>query len=308
MSEDHEHPKRANLMISSDILRRFQAVGENHNVKSMPNQPLSLPDFPPAGPWDAYVSIVIWIPLLLRILFLVMPFRNAIRKLAPHAGWALKQVRELPVRGFGLLAANEILAILFPPTIVLLVRLLFDPIGWQEWGEVSNLGGTILLLLLFSWIFFDIFRIGKIRRMLKAVEKHDVTKLRKVADTGLSVRSWLRKFADKDDSKPVSDNATIAKQTGSRALKTSMLIWGSKAIKARKLTPAGLLSSVAVGAAIEVARSGAGKLSDMVDNKMQEEFDKAAEINSKTLLILFIRDLFMGIAPIIALGLLPIIL
>ena len=42
--------------------------------------------------------------------------------------------------------------------------------------------------------------------------------------------------------------------------------------------------------------------------KMQEEFDKAAEINSKTLLILFIRDLFMGIAPIIALGLLPIIL
>ena len=75
-----------------------------------------------------------------------------------------------------------------------------------------------------------------------------------------------------------------------------------------KLTPAGLLSSVAVGAAIEVARSGAGKLSDMVDNKMQEEFDKAAEINSKTLLILFIRDLFMGIAPIIALGLLPIIL
>ena len=34
---------------------------------------------------------------------------------------------ELPVRGFGLLAANEILAILFPPTIVLLVRLLFDP-------------------------------------------------------------------------------------------------------------------------------------------------------------------------------------
>ena len=34
------------------------------------------------------------------------------------------------------------------------------------------------------WVFFDIFRIGKIRRMLKSVEKHDVNKLRKVADTG----------------------------------------------------------------------------------------------------------------------------
>ena len=251
--------------------------------------------------------MVIWIPLILRIIFLIVPFRNAIRKLAPHAGWAIKQVRELPVRGFGLLAANEILAILFPPLIVLLVRLLFDPIGWQNWGDVPNLGGAILLLLLFFWIFFDIFRIGKIRRMLKAVEKHDVNKLRKVADTGLSVRSWLQRFANKNDNTPPSDDTALVKETGGRALKTGMLIWGSKIIKARKLTPAGLLSSVAVGAAIEVARSGAGKISDMVDNKMQEEFDKVAEINTRTLLILFTRDLFMGVAPLIVLGLMPVI-
>ena len=276
-------------------------------MSTMSSQPLSIPDFPPAGPWDAYVSMVIWIPLILRIILLIVPFRNAIRKLAPHAGWAIKQVRELPVRGFGLLAANEILAILFPPLIVLLVRLLFDPIGWQNWGDVPNLGGAILLLLLFFWIFFDIFRIGKIRRMLKAVEKHDVNKLRKVADTGLSVRSWLQRFANKNDNTPPSDDTALVKETGGRALKTGMLIWGSKIIKARKFTPAGLLSSVAVGAAIEVARSGAGKISDMVDNKMQEEFDKVAEINTRTLLILFTRDLFMGVAPLIVLGLMPVI-
>ena len=270
-------------------------------------QPIALPNFPPEGPWDAYVSIIIWIPLILRILFLLIPFRNAIRKLAPHAGWALKQVRALPVRGFGLLAANELLAILFPPLAVLMVRMLFDPIGWQEWNEVSNLGGTVLLLLLFFWVFFDIFRIGRIRRMLKAVEKHDVNKLRKVADTGISVRSWLRRFSKNEKTEPENNNTTIVKETGSRALKTSLLIWGSKAIKARKLTPAGLLSSVAVGAAIEVARTGAGKISDMVDDKMQEEFDKIAEIKSRTLLILFIRDLFMSITPLIALALLPVI-
>jgi hypothetical protein len=204
----------------------------------------------------------------------------------------LKQVRDLPVRGFGLLAANEFLAILFPPLAVLLVRMLFDPIGWQEWNEVSNLGGTVLLLLLFFWIFFDIFRIGKIRRMLKAVEKHDVNKLRKVADTGLSVRSWLKKFSKKQNVEVENDNTALVKETGT---------------KARKLTPAGLLSSVAVGAAIEVARTGAGKISDMVDDKMQEEFDKIAEVKSRTLLILFIRDLFMGIVPLMALALLPII-
>ena len=38
--------------------------------------------------------------------------------------------------------------------------------------------------------------------MLKAVEKHDVNKLRKVADTGLSVRSWLQRFANKNDNTP----------------------------------------------------------------------------------------------------------
>ena len=97
-------------------------------------QPISFPNFPPEGPWDAYVSFVIWIPLILRIILLLNPFRTAIAKLAPHAGWAFQQIRQLPVKGFGLLAANEILAMLFPPIIVLLVRLLFDPIGWQEWS------------------------------------------------------------------------------------------------------------------------------------------------------------------------------
>ena len=66
-------------------------------------------------------------------------------------------------------------------------------------------------------------------------------------------------------------------------------------ITARKLTPAGLLSSVAVGAAIEVARGGAEKISDMVDKKMQDEFDKVAEVNTRGLLLLFLRDLIMAL-------------
>ena len=65
---------------------------------------------------------------------------------------------------------------------------------------------------------------------------------------------------------------------------------------------------MAYGAAVEVARSGAEKASDMVDKKMQEEFDKLANINSKTLLLLFSRDLAMGIIPIFVLWFLPKIL
>ena len=62
---------------------------------------------------------------------------------------------------------------------------------------------------------------------------------------------------------------------------------------------------MAVGAAIEAARAGAGKVSDIIDEKMQEEFDKVAQTSSKSLVILFLRDLAMGILPLLALGILP---
>ena len=71
-------------------------------------QPIGLPEFPPEGPWAAYVLVVIWLPLLLRILLLLFPFRRALVRLAPHTKWALKQLRDLPIKGIGLLALNDI--------------------------------------------------------------------------------------------------------------------------------------------------------------------------------------------------------
>ena len=40
---------------------------------------------------------------------------------------------------------------------------------------------------------------------------------------------------------------------------------------------------------------------------MQEEFDKIAQVNSKTLLNLLIRDIAMGVLPLIALAILPLV-
>tara|TARA_B100001113_G_scaffold317688_1_gene285265 strand:+ start:70 stop:531 length:462 start_codon:yes stop_codon:yes gene_type:complete len=148
-------------------------------------------------------------------------------------------------------------------------------------------------------------RIARVRRMLVAVEKHDVNKLRKVAETGLTVRSWLRRFGRKKDGERTNENQSIVKGTGGKIAKSSLKIWGARALLARRLTPAGLLSSLAYGAAVEVARAGAEKASDLVDKKMQEEFDRIANVNSKTLILLFIRDLLMGIIPILVLWLLP---
>jgi hypothetical protein len=43
----------------------------------------------------------------------------------------------------------------------------------------------------------------------------------------------------------------------------------------------------------------------MIDEKMQGEFDKIAEANTNTLMLLFLRDFMMGIAPLFALWLIP---
>jgi hypothetical protein len=73
-------------------------------------QPLQLPELPPEGPWAAYVLVVIWLPLVLRIILLLFPFRRALVRLAPHTTWAIKQLRDLPIKGIGILALNEIIA------------------------------------------------------------------------------------------------------------------------------------------------------------------------------------------------------
>ena len=75
-------------------------------------EPIQLPELPPSGPWASYVLVVVWLPLLMRLLFLLFPFRRAILRLAPHTGWALKALRELPIKGIGLLVVNEILSLI----------------------------------------------------------------------------------------------------------------------------------------------------------------------------------------------------
>ena len=111
-------------------------------------------------------------------------------RLAPHTTWAIKQLRDLPIKGIGILAVNEIIAFSIPPLIVLGLRGFLDPIGWQTWSDAPNSGIALLTLAFFVWIFFDFLRIARVRRMMKALEKHDIEKIKKIADAGLKTRKW----------------------------------------------------------------------------------------------------------------------
>ena len=174
--------------------------------------PISIPEFPPEGPWAAYVLIVIWIPMILRICFLIRPFIKVTRQLSPHRKWIVKQFFELPIKGIGVLASTEIIA---PPLFVLSIRAFINPVGWQTWSEVSLLGGTILLGALFIWIAFDAMRINQVRAMLVTINRQDVDRLKKYADIGLGARRMLRKFSGRDDAAPttvVTEEVTVTKR------------------------------------------------------------------------------------------------
>jgi len=181
----------------------------------------------------------------------------------------------------------------------------FDPIGWDTWGEAGFIGFLILAGFFSLWIVFDAFRIFRVRRMLISVVRYDVAKLKKIANVGVKTRRFFRRFSKKETSQ---GDETTALDAASRVGKRSAKFWGLQVLKMRRLTPAGLLSSVAVGAAIEAARAGAGKVSDIIDEKMQEEFDKIAKTNTKSLLVLFFRDLMMAASPLLLFALLPMIM
>ena len=163
--------------------------------------------------------------------------------------------------------------------------------------------GALLMLALFFWVVADLFRVARVRRMLTAVLRQDVNKLRKVADAGLRARKWLRKISGREKDKPVTKQEI--NDASKEAAKNSLKVWAGRALLARKFSPAGLVSSVALGAAVEVGKIGAGKFSDVVDKKLQKEFEERTNTQSKTLVLLFIRDMMMGVFPLVMLAFVP---
>ncbi|MBS72944.1 MAG: hypothetical protein CMA91_01645 [Euryarchaeota archaeon] len=264
-------------------------------------QPFGIAEIPPNDIWDLYIWLL-FIPGILRLMLLAGPFVRVSKQLSPHGGWIWKRLKELPVKGYTLLAVNEILAFSLPILLAIGVRLLVDPLGWNSWEETNWLGFFLLLILGFLWVFVDTIRIIKVRTMLKTIEKQNIERLRKIADKGFKLREILRKFARKDSKE--QEEEPVVKSVA----KTSLFTWGAMALKARKLTPAGLLGSVATGAAVELSRRGAGVVSDKIDEKMQKEFEKISVSNSKTVMQSFARDLVMALAPLIALWLIPTLL
>ena len=91
------------------------------------------------------------------------------------------------------------------------------------------------------WLLFDMFRLFRVRRMLLAIEKQNIDKLRKYADAGIGIRKWLKKFSRKEETD--SDKAKRAGTSVGKKVGKLMLL--------RRFTPAGLATVVATGDVLE---------------------------------------------------------
>jgi len=129
-----------------------------------------IPVWPPSSPGEAYLFLV-WLPLLLRLIFVGPGLIRLCMKYAITFRWFWKRIKRLKIDGLGVIFFNELLAIMLPISLALYARTIFPEMGWESWANTPT-GATLLLCIGgAAWIMVDFKRVLKIRRMVKKARK-----------------------------------------------------------------------------------------------------------------------------------------
>ena len=269
---------------------------------------------PPAGPWELYATYLIFIPFILRVIILGRPVYRAVHHLAPHAGWAVKKVRQIEVKGFHYIILNEIFALVFPVALVIMVRLEFKSgVGWSNWSEVSTAGGLLLILALLLWITFDAIRLMPARRLFLLAGERDMKKVKLAIDSIFAARGALAWFSgSKSLAATASSDGQEDDEVLENALEGSDLDDESEIAetpsRSFKSTAKALLGQAA-GKVLEVAKAGVQSMADkgknLIDNQIKKQVNTLIEDMSKRKVPNLLRDIGMAVGPIIALWGIP---
>ncbi len=270
---------------------------------------------PPTGPWELYATYLIFIPLLLRFFILGRPVYRAVHHLAPHAGWAVKKVKQIEVKGFHYIIVNEIFALVFPIALVIMVRLMAGPVGWSEWSDVSLVGSILLILALIIWITFDAIRLMPARRLFLLAGERDMKKVKLTIETIFTARGILAWFSG-FKSLAATAGTLVDGQEEDEALEDTS---GADDEDAEPKAAASGLSSLksaakalmgqAAGKVLEVAKAGVQTIADkgknLIDNQIKKQVNTLIEEMSKRKVPNLLRDVGMAVGPIIALWGIP---
>jgi len=157
---------------------------------------LAPPSLPPVSPWEAYL-VIIFIPFLLRLIFVAPPLLDLVQTYAPkgdrakHARWFMDRIKRLPVQGFWLILLNEVLAFVLPALLAIFARVYVGPIGWDDW-DIPFVGLALLTIAGIAWIAVDFGRVAQSRIDIRRLGKLNLETAKHTVDTAVIGRELLQ--------------------------------------------------------------------------------------------------------------------
>ena len=157
---------------------------------------LAPPSLPPVSPWEAYL-VIIFIPFLLRLIFVAPPLLDLVQTYVPkgdrakHARWFMDRIKRLPVQGFWLIVLNEVLAFLLPAILAIFARVYIGPIGWDDW-DIPFVGLTLLAISGLVWVVVDFGRVAQSRMDIRRLGQLNLESAKQTVDTAVFGREILQ--------------------------------------------------------------------------------------------------------------------
>ncbi|MED5486082.1 MAG: hypothetical protein VYB40_00055 [Candidatus Thermoplasmatota archaeon] len=260
-------------------------------------QAIYIPSIPPESAYEAYLLILV-IPFFFRIVLVVPPLLDITSKFGGDARWFIGRIREIRVKGLPMLIINEILALFLPFVLAIYARTKFDPVGWPDWDSTPQMAFWLLLAVAFIWLYADLLRVARTRRLLRAVSEKNRFIAKAAVQIAASTRGaldYLRLLSPLDmhsdirnadavmegtvDPKEEPENEPIIEKFG-------------RFLKDRALVVAETVS--------ERIRGKAQQVSEKFDSRIEE----SVESHAGTSLVLLMRDIVMSLTPIAVLVLL----
>jgi hypothetical protein len=235
-----------------------------------------MPSVPPVSPFEAY-TIIIVLPLIMRLIFVAPPLLDLSHKLMPkedrgkHARWVLDRIKRLNAERFWLIVLNELLAVLLPGTIALAARIYIGPIGWESW-EIPFLGLTLLILAGLLWVGFDFTRVARTRSDVRRLATVDIDNAKQAVDTAVVGRDFLKSLRSFSIPRPWKEEPQPEEKKGGFSVSgafSSVLDKGADVLDL----------------ALDQVRVPAGDAVDRIDSEIQSRIQERVQASKRSMVI-----------------------
>jgi len=153
-------------------------------------------------PWELYFHILIFIPILQRLIFLGEPALKAIQLHGHHLKWLFERLREVP-KGYSI-AAKFTIGLLVPATIALMRLFIFEPdddgivkvfgmaLKTPDWSETPPWQMYAIVIFFVGHTYLDWRRVWDTRNLAVKLISVDVGRYRPMVDRMLQMGDWLK--------------------------------------------------------------------------------------------------------------------